>query len=336
MSSNGIIKHQIYREGSEELAKEMSDFRPGHMIALLGPSGVGKSTMRHECMREQFGHPQHWGLGRIPITEIYPTLASNGYFSPRAFSERFLDALQAPNLAWLHDKDKWAREMKMEIEEKRAQWTRLKRRSATEREYWDGVEQALAARSCLYVSIEQITTLMYNRANIEPSSHVLNLLNIAEHCKIMFLVTGIHTAAAMWRNFPEMRRRVTPVWVRNYSPDCKGDEVAFIRLLKTMSAHLKFSTPNLLADMAPDIMAATGGVVGEMAKLLKKAQSTATLAGSTTIAQSHIESSYYNTLDLQNLWLGLGEFKTASASGSVAERSKNVRKAWARNRGGAG
>jgi ABC-type phosphate/phosphonate transport system ATPase subunit len=51
MIGGALIQHDIYKESSGALSAEMADFRPGHMIALLGPSGVGKSTMRHECMR---------------------------------------------------------------------------------------------------------------------------------------------------------------------------------------------------------------------------------------------------------------------------------------------
>jgi hypothetical protein len=269
----------------------------------------------------------------MPAIEVYPRLSSGGYFSSRDFAGMILDELHVPNLRWLgKSPDPWIVELKRSIDAKRLDWGRLKNRQTTEAQCWDSIELTFPARGCHHLFIEQITTLMATRKNKKPSEHVLNLLNFAERCEIMITVTGVHHAQDMWRNFHELRRRVTPIWVRNYGTHHEGDEKTFVRILKAMSQSLRLSTPGLLADMAPELLVASGGTLGGLEKVLRKASDIADLAGKETIAKAHLERAFPNSEDIRLMWEDNENFRIAAASGSDKERVDIVRCAWAKRR----
>lgn len=51
------IPHSSYNEARGRLRAALDEHRPGHMVFLIGPSGVGKTTLRHSVMQEMFGDP---------------------------------------------------------------------------------------------------------------------------------------------------------------------------------------------------------------------------------------------------------------------------------------
>ncbi len=303
------------------------------MIAIIGPSGVGKTTLRHACMQEFFGHPKFWGLGRMPIVEVYPRLAAGGYFSSKDFAGMFLDELHVPRLRWLDQRsDPWLIGLNEATESLRSDWARLKNRQSTEGQCWDNIEMTLSGRGCLYVSIEQITTMMVTRQTKKLSEHVLNLLNLAERCGIMMIVTGVPSALGMWRQFHELGRRVRPVWVRNYSSNFPGDERAFARVLKTLGTHFKFDPPSLTSTIAAEILIASGGTLGGVDKLLRRATKLASLRGGAGISKQDIEASYPSFDDIEKIWQHNDEFQIAAASAQMEGRLEGVRADWMRQR----
>ena len=305
------------------------------MIAILGPSGTGKSTLRHLCMREFFGHADQWGLGRIPVVEVYPALSSNAFFNSRSLADALHDRLNVPDLTWLGDPSKmpgWHAELLQEIARRSEQWQRLKRRQMTESQIWSAVKQCITARSCRFISLEQVTSLMVNRHNTEPATHLLNLLNIAEETQCMLILTGVHAAFRMWGTHSELRRRISPIWVGNYNPNTPGDELRFKRLLKTVGEGWPLVPQSLLVDMAADIMAATAGVIGEVEMLLDRAAVLARVEGNDVIRKRHLTTSYYNVHDQENLWRDVDDFWQVAVGADVNKRAAHVTALWSKQR----
>lgn len=55
-----LLQHSAYRGPRDRLRAALDNHRPGHMVFVIGPSGVGKTTMRRSVMREMFGNPNLW------------------------------------------------------------------------------------------------------------------------------------------------------------------------------------------------------------------------------------------------------------------------------------
>lgn len=326
-----LLQHPAYKGPRDRLRAAMDNHRPGHMVFIIGPSGVGKTTMRRSVMQEMFGNPNLWGRGKVPAIETFACLPAGAYFSSRHLARELLDELNAPALAWALADSKLSREEALQIEsEVREKDLNLRRYHArlTEAECWSSVRRTMIARECKYVAVDQASALLVNHRDKSPADHTLHLMALAESTGAMFVMTGIHRAAQLWSVNSELRRRVTTVWVPPYSDRRKEDRAPFLRLLKSLSAKHSFSSPNLLLAMTADLLAATGGVYAELVQLLLRAQEAAIQDGSQRILKRHVEASYYSDADLANLWRDIEAFENAMAAGSVTARAKLVDSRW--------
>lgn len=329
-----IIEHSAYVTCRKHLKAALDNFMPGHMVFLIGPSGVGKTTLRHSVMQEMFGNPLHWGRGRIPAIEVFAKLPNRAYFSSRELAISLLDELNVPSLNWFfaqNNVDKSVeKRIKDEISECGDVWAMLRPKMATEGDYWRAFQLTLSARSCKYVSIDQANALLVNRSDTSPSDHTLHLMSLAESAGVMFIMTGIHTVTKLWAIHSELRRRVIPVWMPPYSDRRKEDETHYLRLLKTLSSKYELSKCDLLCTMAHDIMAATGGIFAEIIQLLNRAREKVFGEGGEYIRKKDIEDSYYNNTDMATLWQDIEAFEESMAAGDVSQRAALTAARWRR------
>lgn len=327
-----VIQHPAYEAPRKRLREVLDEHRPGHMVFIIGPSGVGKTTLRRSVMQEMFGNPARWGKGRIPAVETFAMLPHGAYFSSRELARSLLDELHAPTLDWLLTGSSLSASAKADIQEKIAEcaktWEFLRPRYATEGEYWGMFRRSLRARGCLYVSIDQVTALLVNHRDTSPADHTLHLMALAEATGVMFIMTGVHNASRLWAVHSELRRRVVTIWVPPYSDKRREDRDAFLRLLKSLSTRYSFSKNDLLLRMASDILAATGGVFAEVVQLLERAKARSLEQNGACILKRHIEESYYADQDLATLWRDIETFEQAMTAGDVSSRAKLASQRW--------
>jgi ABC-type cobalamin/Fe3+-siderophores transport system ATPase subunit len=327
-----VVEHFHYLSAQAQLRAALDNFRPGHMVFLIGPSGAGKTTLRHSVMQEMFGNPLMWGQGRIPAIEAFVKLPTAAFFSSRELVKTLVEELHVPSMNWLFSgatvEKSIEKEIRSDVEHCGAIWDQLRRHHVTEGEYWRIFERTLAARSCKYVSLDQVTALLVNRRNTSPADHTLHLMSIAESAGIMFIMTGVHHAAHLWSVHSELRRRVTPVWVPPYSHRRKSDEEHYLRLLKSLTPKYPLSRSDLLYSMADEILAATGGVFGEIVQLLARAGRQANSLGEKSISRRHLQAEYYNNHDLETLWRDIEAFEKAMESGCVSKRLGLIKASW--------
>jgi len=327
-----IIEHFAFLEARYRLRAALDNFQSGHMIFIIGPSGAGKTTLRHSVMREVFGNPLRWGTGKIPVIETFAKLPHNAYFSSRELVKALIYETQSPNLTWLLRDTRLSLDVIDGILKDLADSTKvsglLPLRHMTEGDHWKALSRTLKTRGCRFLSIDQVTALLKNRRDTSPSDHTKHLMFFAEENELMFIMTGVHEAALLWDIHSELRRRVTTVWLPPYSPRRKKDQEHFLRLLKSISTWHSFSPRDLPYRMAHDVLAATGGVIGEITKLFERAVQSARLNGQPSIHRRDIEDSYYNQRDLETLWRNVQSFEETMEVGSVTARASQIAARW--------
>jgi ABC-type cobalamin/Fe3+-siderophores transport system ATPase subunit len=326
------LRHLAYENSRAQLRRALDDHRPGHMVFLIGPSGAGKTTMRTSVMQEMFGDPAHWGRGKIPAIEQFAFLVNQSYFSSKDFVRELLSELHDPSLEWLlRDSSIPAAKLSQiqsQLKITHDFWDDLRPLKGTEGEMWGAFRRSLVARGCKYVSIDQVTALLKNHRDTSPADHTLHLMALAESSGIMFIMTGIHEAARLWNVHSELRRRVIVVWAPPYSDRRPADKVPFLRVLRSLESKFRFSQRDMLLRMSSDLLAATGGIFGQLFELLLRADRCSQNEGSSRILKRHVEAAYLSDKDLAAMWRDVEAFEDVMCAGDVSQRASLVRSRW--------
>lgn len=329
---NRIFPHAQFLEARVELKRALENPKRGRFIFVIGPSGIGKTTVRHAILRTICGNPACWGAGRIPAVEVFALLAQRAYFNPRSLAESLVYELIAPNPRWLRDSDDpdnpTYASVKEEIERAHRELLGMPRPKGTERSMWQLFQQLAASRGMWLAAIDQAHALCTNHRNKDPADHILNLMSILDSGDLNFLLSGVHGAADLWAQRPEVRRRSTVIWMRPYSYERGEDRDPFLTLLRTLGAGYSFSRPALLFEMAAELMAASAGIFGVLSKILAEAKDRADRAGRCAITKHDITDSYYGDRDYEKMWEDVKFFETVMRSANTKARAVMVANAW--------
>ncbi|GLQ50059.1 ATP-binding protein [Dyella flava] len=315
-----------------QLKQALENPARGRFIFVIGPSGVGKTTVRRAILRKMCGDPSLWGAGRIPVIEVFALLANKAYFSSRSLAESLMHELFVPDVSWLRDIDDLANatylaiKTKIDCVHKELRGASLSRLS--EPDLWAKFPRFAAARHVWLVAIDQAGALCTNHRNKDPADHILNLMSILEISNTNILLSGVHSAAELWAARPEVRRRSTVIWMPPYDYERKQDRDPFLTLLRTLGETYRFSKPMLLFDMAADLMAASAGIFGVVNKILLNAQERADLAGRNAITKGDITDSFYGERDYKKMWEDVQLFKDVMCSVSTEVKAKHISNAW--------
>lgn len=327
-----LIMHQRFQEQAVRLRHAVERPGSGRIVFVIGPTGAGKTTIRHTVLRSVVGSPEYWGTGKIPAIEVLAMLPNGAYFSSRALVESLVSELFVPDLGWLcppGDAESPAlRQIREEIAESRARWEECPHQQISESRSWAALLTMAQHRSLQWISIDQAAALCTNHRNTDPADHILNLMSVAEKANINILLSGVQSAAALWAERPEVRRRSDIIWVPPYSYHRKEDRDPFLQLLRTLGSKYKFTKRTLLFDMAADLLAASAGIFGILQKILEDASVKATCAGHDQITKSDVEDSFYGARDMAKLRRDVAEFEEVMKAGSTKEQAAVIAERW--------
>jgi hypothetical protein len=306
--------------------------KPGELIFIVGPSGSGKTTVRRNEVSAFIGNPLHWGTGRLPAIEVFALLPKNAYFSSFGLAKSLYRQLFVPDLRWLgidgSNANPAIQQFLQEIRTADQAINSVALREPSETKIWERFQSMATARSLRLACIDQAAAMCINHKNTSPAEHILHLMSIAEQSAINFVFSGVHHTALLWNTRPEIFRRSKIVWVLPYSHTRKEDRDPFLALLRTLGNRYAFSKPRLLFSMSADILAATGGVYGNMDKLLFDASERAQQQGRTVIHRSDIEDAIPPDAELTQLWRDIQAFEALRTKPDVKTRAAAISTHW--------
>ncbi|MBB3262285.1 hypothetical protein F4827_007097 [Paraburkholderia bannensis] len=96
---NAIVSHNIFDDVVEKIEAAIECGLPGTMLVLVGPAGVGKSSVGdvlHRKVSEEFFKSNPEDIHTIPSALIEAWAGEDGRFDFKDFYEQILEALQAP------------------------------------------------------------------------------------------------------------------------------------------------------------------------------------------------------------------------------------------------
>ena len=324
------IPHRNYTQAENTLRRAIQNHRPGRLILIFGVGGVGKTTLRYQVLREIYGAPNEWGVGRIPVIEVMALPSKNAYFNSKAWAEDSLDQLFVPDISWLTRGAERTPEI-ASIEERIADsqklWADNLPRIRTEAETWKRVKNNARERQLKIYSLEHASSLCINHKDTTPAQHIINLMSIMESAGSMGLLTSIQTGTELWRGRSEIRRRMDVIWFAPYDVSVEEDMKCYLGLLRTIASRYVFEPKTLIETLAPEIAAATAAVCAEMVNLLDRAHENALSDGQTAIEKRHIEAAYYGAEDLETLWSDVSAFwdaRRADRADAVATRADKI------------
>ena len=307
-SSNGqtddVTEHPIFLTGVSELETAILAAGPGTIIFLVGLSGAGKTWVRRIVARRLFGDPSRWPMGKVPYVEIMCLLPDRGYHSSKDQATTLFEQVNAPDLRWLYkdpnvDPSAYA-EATAESRRLAQLWWGA-RRQRTEREFWRAAIANGHDRQLQVVAFEHASLMVKNRIDGTAIQHTLNLMSVATDMGSTVIMTTTPEGYELWANYAEIDRRMTHVWINPYSLSEPKTRKQFAVLLKKLSRGMTFRPANLLLRKMDAIGEATQTSTGNVCRLLKLAQASATRRGSVAIELVDLRVAFPGPMAVANL-----------------------------------
>lgn len=332
---NTIFQHSHYITAKRELSNFIKTSKSGRIIILIGISGVGKTTLRHDVMRAIYGDILLWGIGKIPAIELMMMLPEMGFYNSKALSISSRDELFAPNMEWLIEPGKKVEHHLQEIldsvRKSMELWSLMPQEKKGEKEAWRDFIRFSKLREVDLISLEHANAMCVNRQNTLPAQHVIHLMSLSESIRSRLLFTTVENGWELWRKRKEISERVDFVWFQNYDIANNADRLPYLAALKSVFKGHQCNPVNLPQIMAREIAVVTAGGYGGMINLRNRAINSATKAGRHLINKEDIENSYPNVETIGDLEESVKRFNEARASCPPPIVEERGLAAWPRN-----
>jgi hypothetical protein len=289
-----IIGHPHLIEAREQLCRAIWEPASAGLIAVYGPSGVGKTTLRlhverrvTEALRAQLEEDR----GRLAVIGLEAVAGESGDFNWRDFYKRLLWAASEP----LVDQ-KVLYTMPGEARPGRRNVVLMDRATAPELRY--AVEQMLQYRRPAAVLVDEAQHFKRVASGRRLSDQLDTLKSLASLTRVVHVLLGTYELLAVTELSGQLNRRTIDIHFERYHVDRAEDVRAFRSVVDTLQGHLPIAEPPELGAWWEQLYEGSLGCVGVLKDWLTRTLAMVLEKDTRTLKRGDLESQAFRKAKL--------------------------------------
>ncbi len=230
---NCKVAHTKLGESYRSLSEAVEDAKPGVVLTLLGPTGVGKTTILQRLMSESVkGFDPAANPGRMPVVMV-EAVKAGGEFRWKDYYIRLLAALYDPIPDRKVDYKNWE-VLPTELSEM------IRRQSTSEDVYRRALENALKHRRPSAVLIDEAQHIGSVGSGVKTLAQLNIIKSIANMTGIPHVLCGTYELLPFLNLSGQLSRRSGEVHFQRYRLENRLDVEAFQSIVINFQLHLPF------------------------------------------------------------------------------------------------
>jgi AAA domain len=272
------VAHPLLKEADIALKRAIQEPAGGSLIFVLGPTGVGKTTLRlrvEQHLKETFLAQAREDVGRIPVVAVEAVAPDSGKFSWKDYYQRVLRALEEPLIR--HKINYGGPDMHPVAG------------TTVGNELRYALEQALRFRRPAAVMIDEAQHLTKMANGRRLSDQLDSLKSLASLTGCLHVLIGTYELLPCRNLSAQLSRRSIDIHFRRYQSSDTNDVQSFQRVLLSFQKQLPLAEePQLWRDWEY-CYARSIGCVGVLKDWLTRGLAMALEEGATTLTRKHLE-----------------------------------------------
>ncbi len=229
------IAHPKMLAAKQRLMEFLSDAPRNSVIFVLGPTGVGKSTLRIKVeseIKSALAEELQSDIGRLPVVSLEAEAPDTGIFCWRDHFKRLLNAMREPLIECKLD-----RRGRLSARGKLpSQFECGPRASGSDYQY--SVEQAIRYRRPAAVLIDEAQHLSKMSSGRRLIDQLDVIKSIANHTATPHVLIGTYDLLAFRNLNGQLSRRSLTIHLGRYRADQPGEAAIFVNVVRSFGAHL--------------------------------------------------------------------------------------------------
>jgi energy-coupling factor transporter ATP-binding protein EcfA2 len=280
------VAHPMLSTAKDLLVAAINEAPPGTIVMVVGPTGVGKTTLRlkiQQVLSEQAEPSMKADPSRLPYVAVEAAAPDNGNFNWRDQYRRTLVELSEPMLdcklkpKWIH----FARD---------SRGHQFVRPDASAAQLRQALESAVEHRRPAAILIDEAQHLTRMASGRRLADQLEVIKSLANCTRTVHILLGTYDLLAFRDLNGQLSRRSLDIHFRRYSAESEEDVRVFKNAVLTFQRHLPLENQPDLLPLWEWLYERSVGCIGILKEWLDRALIAALGEGGKTLTARHLET----------------------------------------------